>query len=103
MNDLAGLLSGTNETYLLYVAIGLALLFVGVLVFDFLRRRRRKRRYETQSGNLGRALSRPFRRVREFFEALSHLHRHRMRRKEWDHRPSSKSSRGSRRTGSDRP
>jgi hypothetical protein len=66
------------------VAIGLALAFVGLLIFDFLSRRKRHLRHQTRPGGLGRMLSRPFRRARAFREALREMRRDRARRAEWD-------------------
>ena len=84
-DQMVGRFTWSNVTILMWVAIGLALVFVGVLIFDFLRRRKQDLRYQTRPGGLGRMLRRPFRRARAFREALREMRRQRARRGELNH------------------
>jgi hypothetical protein len=82
--ELARLIGMSGTKILLWIAIGLGLVFIGVLIFDHLRRKRRRHRYRTRPKGLGRTLTKPFRRVRAFWHALKELRRQRVRRRQWD-------------------
>ena len=96
-----GRFTWSEVTILMWVAIGLALVFVGVLIFDFLRRRKRELRYQTRPVGLGRMLRRPFRRARAFRKALREMRRQRARRGELNHqkRPGTREDARRARTG----
>jgi hypothetical protein len=81
-----GRFTRNEETILMWVAIGLALAFVGVLILDFLRRRKQDLRYQTRSGSLGQMLRRPFRRARVFYEGLRALDWQGARSRQWEPR-----------------
>jgi hypothetical protein len=85
IEQMVGRSTWSDVTILMWVAIGLALVFVGVLIFDFLRRRKQDLRYQSRPGGLGRMLRRPFRRARVFREALREMRRQRARRGELNH------------------
>jgi len=55
---------GTNDALLLWIGIGLAVVFIGLLVFDWMRHRRQRRHYERKPEGLRARLFRPFRNIR---------------------------------------
>src|ERR1022692_3744797 len=74
----------------MWAAIGLAVAFVGVRVGDHVRSKRRRDRYRTRSGRLGRNLTRPFRRAQDFWYAVKQPRRPRAQRKQWEERKRSR-------------
>jgi hypothetical protein len=76
----------SSETLLLWVAVGLAIIFLGLLVFDLLRRRRPRRRRRREPEKLGPTLLKPFTRLRAFQAEVKKVLRHRSRRR-LDDRP----------------
>ena len=73
-----------NESILLWVAIVLGVLFLGILAFDVIQRWRGKRRFSDRSGGWRRSLTRPFRRAGELRIALKEWRRHRAERRKWE-------------------
>jgi hypothetical protein len=72
-------------TVLLWVAIGLAVLFIGLLIYDQVRRRRpRHRRLGEPRPGFRAALRRPFQQAKRLREELRSLARERARRKQRD-------------------
>ena len=81
---MAGHIAAINPMILMWVAIGLGLLFMGVMILDYLKRKRRHRHHHRRHHTgLKRALTRPFRRVQEFWQAIKELRRQRARQKRW--------------------
>ena len=80
--ELAGQI-GSSATFLMWIAAGLGAVFLGVLIFDHLIRKKSKSHHGTHSRGLGRTLSRPFRRARDFWRALKELRQQRIERKQW--------------------
>ena len=73
--------SGT-EMVVLWVAIGLAVLFIGALVYDQIRRRKRTWRPGEPREGFRAALGRPFQRIRMLRQELKTLAGERSRRKQ---------------------
>jgi hypothetical protein len=74
-------INGT-EMVLLWLAISLAVLFIGVLIFDQFRRRKRGRRPGEPRGGLRAALRRTFRQLKILRQDLKAMALERSRRKE---------------------
>ena len=71
----------SNETLLLWLAVGLAIVFLALLVFDIVRRRRRaRRRQQSDRGTLREKLLKPVQRVRAFQSDLDRMFHERSRR-----------------------
>jgi len=85
------LFSGT-EMVVLWVTISLAVLFIGALVYDQIRRRKRTRRPGEPRESFRATLGRPFQRLSLLRQELRALSRERSRRKQRDERkpPSTK-------------
>ncbi len=97
VNELAGRVDALNPTILMWIAIGLGVVFVGVMILDYLRRKKRHDRYRTRHGGLRRVLTRPFRRARSLWHAIKDLRRRRdqhKRREEPSHHRTSSGGRG---------
>ena len=84
--QMVGGFTRSEVTILMWVAIGLAVAFVGVVILDFLRRRKQNHRYQTRRGSLGQMLRHPFRRARVFYEGLRELDRQGARSRQWEPR-----------------
>ena len=95
-DEVAGHLTVSTPTILMWVAIGIGVLFVGVMIFDYLKRKRRHHHHRRHHKGLGRALTRPFRRVQEFWLAMKDLRRQRARRKRWEEPSHHRTSNGAR-------
>ena len=76
----------SNEMLLLWLAIGLAVVFVGLLVYDHLRRRKRTYRPRSKPEGLRAKLLKPAHRARAFQSDLEQLLQERSRRNERDRR-----------------
>jgi hypothetical protein len=71
----------SNETLLLWFAVGLAVVFLGLLAFDFIRRRRRTgRRRRSGSAGVRATMFKPVQRVRELRDGLEQMAHERDRR-----------------------
>lgn len=70
----------SGETVLLWLAIALGVLFLGLLVLDRATRRRRRRRHRHEPETLGRKLRRPFSRMRALQGDLKQMFRERSQR-----------------------
>ena len=71
--------------YVLYIAIGLAVLFLGIIIYDHFRgrhRRRHSRRFDTPQLTFRQRILRPFTLTREIYQALRDAAQQRARRKE---------------------
>ncbi len=69
----------------LWVALAIGVLFVGIMVYDVLRRKRSDNRFkDRRPGGWRRAMARPFRRVGELRAELRELRRQRTERRKWD-------------------
>lgn len=75
-----------NPMLLLWVAVGVALLFLAFLVFDLVRRRKRVRRSRRQREGFWSRLGKPLRGARELGTELKRLERRRSERKELEER-----------------
>ena len=84
MSELDQLAGASTMAILMWVAVGLSLAFLALLVGDHIKRKRNRNRYRRRAGGLGRSLTRPFRRAAGFWDALSELRRQRARRREWE-------------------
>jgi hypothetical protein len=66
----------SSGTVLLWVAVGLAVVFLGILFYDLVRRRQRRRHHRREPEGPAEKLVKPFRRVRAFqidlWKALHH-------------------------------
>jgi hypothetical protein len=82
-----GRLIQQNESILLWVAILIGVLFLGLVAFDAIQRWRSDNRYSDEPVTLRRAFMRPFRRAAELRAALKTLRRQRAERKRWDVSP----------------
>ena len=67
---------------LVWVAAGIAILFLGFLVLDLVRRRKRGRRFRGEPEGLWSRLTKPLRAIRELRGALKEQSRQRSRRRE---------------------
>jgi hypothetical protein len=83
---LAGRFNLTSETVLLSLAIGLAVVFIGLLVFDFVRRRKRQSHQRHERGGFRARLFKPYRRARALQGELWEMLRERSRHKKRDRR-----------------
>jgi hypothetical protein len=95
-NNGYGFPSFFNATTLLWVAVGLAVFFIGLLVFDFVNRRKKVRRLRgAKPETLKEKLLKPIQRARAFKRDLrqildEHARRKRLReRRPQDRRPDS--------------
>jgi heme exporter protein D len=71
----------SNETLLLWFAVGLAVVFLGLLAFDLIRRHRRSgRRQRSGSGGVRATLFKPVQSMRELRDGLEQMARERDRR-----------------------
>ena len=87
MDDLEEVFVGAETVRtLMWVAIGIGVLFIGVLFYDFFKRRKHKHRYQSHRGGPGRVLTRPFRRAHEFCRGVKELYRQRARSRQFEHR-----------------
>ena len=78
----------SNETILLWFAIGLAVVFLGLLAFDLLKRRRRSRhRRRSGSGGVRATLLKPVQRAKELHDDWEQMARKRARRDKPPSRP----------------
>ena len=95
MDELEQLLGDTprTTTILMWVAIGLGLVFLGLLIFDDAKRQKEKHRYESRHKRLCRVWTLPFRRARAFCQGLRELARHRDRSSQLEHRKHTRSRR----------
>ncbi|MGA2863617.1 MAG: hypothetical protein ABSF95_03920 [Verrucomicrobiota bacterium] len=74
----------SNPTALLYIALGMLALFLGLLIFDPFRSRKRhrhRRRFEPPPPTFRQRLVKPFAQIRAVWRALFDLARRRARRR----------------------
>jgi hypothetical protein len=74
---------GSNGNILLWIALGLGVVCLAVILFGLLRREKRKHGHRTHSGGLQRTLTRPFRRIRAYFQGMVELHHQRAEHRKW--------------------
>jgi hypothetical protein len=79
-NTIGDLCRDGTMTILMWVAIGLGLVVVGVLTLENVRRKSGQARYRTLRRGLRRTLTLPFRRAWGLYQALRELRRRRARR-----------------------
>ena len=76
----------SNEMLLLWIAVGLAVVFVALLVYDHMRRRKRGRFQRSKPEGMRAKLLKPARRARAFQSDLEQMLQERSRRNERDRR-----------------
>ena len=76
----------SNEMLLLWLALALAVVFLGLLVYDFLRRRKHRRRQRCEPESLRAKLLKPLRRAQAVQSDLREVLRERARRNQRDRR-----------------
>ena len=84
--DLAGRFTLSSEALLLCIAAGLAVVFLGLLVYDIARRRKRSGRRQREPKGLWAKLHKPYHRARTLQGELAEMLHERSRRKERDRR-----------------
>ena len=84
--DLAGTFTLGSEIVLLFVAVGIAVIFLCYLVYDIARRRKRRARHQRESEGLRTRLLKPYHRARTIQGELGEMLHERSRRKERDRR-----------------
>ena len=76
----------SSETLLLWIAVGIAVVFLGLLVYDFVRRRKHRRRYRGEPESLRAKLLKRLRRAQAFKGDLEQILQERSRRNQRDRR-----------------
>ena len=76
----------SSETLLLWIAVGIAVVFLGLLVYDFVRRRKHRRRQRSEPESLRARLLKPLRRAQAFQSDLRKMLQERSRRNQRDRR-----------------
>jgi peptidoglycan/LPS O-acetylase OafA/YrhL len=76
----------SSETLLLWIAVGIAVVFLGLLVYDFVRRRKHRRRHRGEPESLRAKLLKRLRRAQAFKGDLEQILQERSRRNQRDRR-----------------
>ena len=81
--ELTGNPAAGNGRILLWIVLGLGFACLAWVLSALIGHEERRHRHHTPQGKLGRLLTRPYRRIRAYLQAVSELHRQRVQFRKW--------------------